>query len=778
MIFDFNENWIFEKVGGEKRMLHLPHDAMLEEKRYAACRNASQSGYFPGGKYRYTKTFNIKEEDAGKNIILHFEGVYRNATVLVNGKCVCKHKYGYSPFMANVSDFVKAGENHVQVYVDNSLVPNCRWYSGSGIYRPVHLEITAKSAPTFLRAKTVSYEPAVVEISTDDDAIVQIYNAEKELIAHGEKGRFTIENAKLWSAESPYLYTAKAVRGGQECVCRFGIRLLEWSGQKGFLVNGKETLLRGGCIHHDNGVLGACSFADAERRRVRILKNQGFNALRMAHNPASSALLDACDEMGMYVLDEAFDGWYIPKDYHDFSRDFFDEYKDVLKTMVQKDFNHPSVIMYSLGNEVTESSQKKGIDLCAEMRDILHGLDDTRPVTCGINVLLDVYAKLGIGVYSDKKAYRREPLPEGGEYKEKKSGSAFFNFWTEKLGKLFFLMSKGKLAEKVVRDVAPSLDIVGLNYASSRYDIDAKKYPDRLMLGTETMSGDLPYNWSRILNHKQLIGDFVWSAWDYIGETCMGWTYQSYPGLPLLSGQGMIDITGLPLAQMAFMQCVWGFRKAPYIAVRPLNHSSETPSMGAWQFTNALESWTWHGFEGKSTVVEVYSAADSVRLSLNGKKIGTKKLKNNRALFKVQYQPGTLAAEALDKNGKTIEKSALATGGKDVVFSVHTDKESLCANHQDLCFAEIEFTDGRGNLLPYIEQRVEVQISGDAVVLQGLGSALTKTDEVFTKPYHNAYRGRALAVFRANGQAGKSIVTISSKGAAASFEIEVTNQNE
>ena len=316
------------------------------------------------------------------------------------------------------------------------------------------------------------------------------------------------------SAETPYLYTCKVSRGGEELTEKFGIRTLEWSGKTGLLVNGKETLLRGGCIHHDNGVLGACSFADAEERRVRILKSQGFNALRMAHNPASRSLLDACDIIGMYVMDEAFDGWYIPKEYHDYSRDFLSDYKSVLAAMVENDYNHPSVIMYSLGNEVTETAAKRGIELCAEMRDTVHSLDGTRPVTCGINVLLDVYARLGIGVYSDKKEYKREPLPEGKGYKEKKSGSAFFNYWAEKLGKLFFALSKTNMAEKVVSDISPALDIVGLNYASSRYDKDAEKYPDRLMIGTETMSADLPYNWNRVLRHKQLIGDFVWSAWD------------------------------------------------------------------------------------------------------------------------------------------------------------------------------------------------------------------------------------------------------------------------
>lgn len=779
MIFDFNDGWTLTKENGESFSVCLPHDAMLGEKRYASCRNAVQSGYFPGGKYRYTKTFQINKSDIGKNIRLHFGGVYRNAVVSVNGEAVKENKYGYSPFTADLTEKITIGKNTVEVLADNSLVPNCRWYSGSGIYRPVYLEISRKDAPTFLKIKTVGISPAVIEIDTDDGAEIQIFDADGSLAASGQKGRFEISGAHLWSAETPYLYTCKVSRGGEELTEKFGIRTLEWSGKTGLLVNGRETLLRGGCIHHDNGVLGACSFADAEERRVRILKSQGFNALRMAHNPASRSLLDACDRIGMYVMDEAFDGWYIPKEYHDYSRDFLSDYKSVLAAMVENDYNHPSVIIYSLGNEVTETASKRGIELCAEMRDTVHSLDGTRPVTCGINVLLDVYARLGIGVYSDKKEYKREPLPEGKGYKEKQSGSAFFNYWAEKLGKLFFVLSDTRLAEKAVCDISPALDIVGLNYASSRYDKDAEKYPDRLMIGTETMSADLPYNWNRVLRHKQLIGDFVWSAWDYIGETCMGWTYQSYKGLPLLSGQGMIDITGLPLAQMAFLRTVWGTETEPFLAVRPLNHSGETPSKGAWQFTNALDSWTWHGFEGKPTVAEVYTTADSVRLELNGKVIGTKKVRKNKALFSVKYAPGTLTAIALDRSENETGRTRLISGEKAPILTVRPDRSVLPPDGQALCFAEIEFTDKNGVLLPYMEQRVDIKIDGNAVTLQGFGSALTKTDEVFIHPYHNTYRGRALAVFRAGKADGKSTVTVSSENTEpVSFSIEVTGGKE
>ncbi len=777
MNFDFNRGWEFQKENGEKRIVDLPHDAMLTENRYAACRSGVQGAFFPGGKYRYSKKFNIHKEDLAKKIELFFEGVYRNAEVFVNGKKVGSHKYGYSEFSFDISAAVKEGENTIEVTVDNSLVPNCRWYSGSGIYRPVWLIIAAKESPQTLRVATRSISPAVIEVTADEGAAVEIYEG-KKLIAKGGAGKFTIPNAKLWSAETPHLYTAVARRGGEKIETTFGIRTIAWNAKEGFLINGKRTLLRGGCIHHDNGVLGACSFPDAEYRRVRILKEQGFNALRISHNSASRSLLEACDRIGMYVLDECFDGWYIPKDYHDYSRDFWHGYKDDLLAMVQKDYNHPCVVMYSVGNEVTETAEEKGVKLCGEMRDFLHSLDNTRPVTCGINVLLDVYVRFGMGVYKDKGQYERKPLPEGRGYKEKKSGSAFFNYWACKLGGLMFFMSKGKTAEKVVKEIAPVLDIVGLNYASSRYDIDAKKYPDRMMVGSETMAGDLPYNWERVKKYPQLIGDFVWSAWDYLGEACIGdWTYYSYKGLPLLAGQGMVDITGYAKAQMAFMQVVWGIRKQPYLAVRPVNHSGERPKTGAWQFTNAIASWNWDGYEGKKTIAEVYSDAYAVRLFLNGKKIGEKRVKNCKALFFVRYRAGTLTVVALDEKGKELSRTSLITGGRETFLRIKVDKTVLRANGQDLCFAEIEFVDKSGNIKPYIEQPIEIKALGSAAVLQGFGSALCKTDEVFSSLSHNAYRGRALAVFRAGYTTGKVQVTVTSAGVVSqTFEIEVKNE--
>lgn len=777
MFLDFNENWLFYKEGGTPIAITLPHDAMIVEERDTRCRNGENSGYFPGGKYVYEKEFNIPEEYLEKSVMIHFEGVYQNCKVVCNEQMVCEHKYGYTAFDADISEVIHVGKNAIKVFVDNSLEPNCRWYSGSGIYRPVQLAIREQEHIKTVHIETVSYQPAQIQVEVETTVempvTVEIYDGEK-LVVSGEPGVISIPDAKLWSAETPYLYRVVVKTETDERELSYGIRKLEWSAQKGLLINGERVLLRGGCIHHDHGVLGACEFYDAEERRIRILKENGFNAVRIAHNPASQITLDICDRLGMYVMNETFDGWYVPKTYHDYARWFEKEWMKDLAAMVESSRNHPSVIMYSTGNEVSETATEKGVEVCKMLTDFVHTLDNTRPVTAGVNVLLNVYANMGLGVYKDKGDYKPEPLPKKGGYKEKKTGSAFFNAMAQKLGPLMFFMSAGKKGDKACFGAAEGLDIIGLNYASSRYEEDAAKYPDRMMVGSETMVADLPYNWERVKKYPQVVGDFVWSAWDYLGEACIGdWTYHSYKGLPLLAGQGMIDITGKPLASMYFMQIVWGLRKEPFIGVRPLNHAKEAPSTGAWQFTNAIDSWSWQGYEGTNAIIEVYADASTVRLTLNGKEVATKPVKKYKAMFKAVYEPGVLKAEALDKAGKVISEHVLTTANDETVLTVTVDKQILKADNQELCYLTIEFTDKEGNLKPYIEKRVEIEVDGPAT-LAGFGSALCKTNEVFDKSYHDAYRGRALAVLRAGNMSGKTSITVKSDGMEpAKLEIEV-----
>ena len=772
LTLDINKGWLFCKAGEVPYEIDLPHDAMLTEKRDPSCRNGVNSGYFPGGKYVYEKSFTVSDSDLEKSFVLHFGGVYQNCRVMLNGSLAGEHRYGYTPFDVDITPYVTKGENAILVLVDNSLEPNCRWYSGAGIYRPVNLLVRDRCHIKNVSVKTKSISPAIVEISAESTAeckhLLEIYK-ENVLIYSGELGDIEIENAELWSAEHPNLYTMKIKTDTDEWVENFGIRTLEWTADRGLIVNGESVLLRGGCIHHDHGVLGACEYKDASERRIRILKENGFNAVRIAHHPASQIVLDACDKLGMYVMNETFDGWYTPKTYHDYSRWFYRDWRDDLRAMILSARNHPSVIMYSTGNEVTETATKKGAALCREMTDFAHSIDPTRPVTAGVNVLLNVYANMGIGVYTDKGDYKPEPLPPKNKYKEKKTGSAFFNAVTQKLGKLMFFMSQGKPGDIASKGAGDGLDILGLNYASSRYDYDAKKYPERIMVGAETMVADLPYNWERVKKYPQLVGDFVWSAWDYIGETCMGWTYHSYKGLPLLSNQGMIDITGKPLASMGFMQVVWGLRNKPFIAVRPLNHADEKPSKGSWQFTDAIDSWNWKGYDGTMATVEVYSQGEAVRLSLNEKEIGTRRLKDFKAIFKLPYADGELKAEALDKNEKVISTHSLFSGDTQLKLNVRPEKNQLSVG--ELCYIPIEFSDSRGLLRPDIERRVDISVEGGRLL--GFGSALYKTDDSFNNGHYNSYRGRCLAVVQATDE-GLIDIKIKSAGVdPANITLEV-----
>ena len=770
---DFNKNWLFCKAGDEPFEVDLPHDAMLTEMRDPSCRNGVNSGYFPGGKYVYEKSFFVDESNLDKSHVLHFEGVYQNCKVMINGNQAGEHRYGYTHFDVDISPYIVVGKNTVLVLVDNSLEPNCRWYSGAGIYRPVSLLVRDRDYICDAFVKTISVDPVKVKIdakTVDNSPIFcEIYDGDT-LIYRGDIGEIELPDAKLWSAENPFLYDLVLKSEKDEVRQKLGIRKLEWSAEYGLRVNGEDVLLRGGCIHHDHGVLGGCEYKDASERRIRILKENGFNAVRIAHHPASQILLDACDKLGMYVMNETFDGWYTPKTYHDYSRWFWSDWRSDIRAMVDSSKNHPSVIMYSTGNEVTETAEEKGAKLCCEMTDYVHSLDDSRPVTAGVNVLLNVYTNLGMGVYRDKGNYKPEPLPEGKKYKEKKTGSAFFNALTQKLGKLMFFMSSGKPGDKASKGAGDGLDILGLNYASSRYDYDASKYPERLMVGAETMVADLPYNWERVKKYPQLVGDFVWSAWDYLGETCMGWTYHSYKGLPLLSNQGMIDITGKPLASMGFMQVVWGIRKEPFIAVRPLNHLNEKPSKGSWQFTDAIDSWNWRGHEGKIATVEVYSPGEYLRISLNGQQKGIKKLKDFKVIFKIPYENGILVAEALDKDRNVISRHSLSSGEGGLQLAVTPEKNVIAPD--ELCYIPVEFCDVSGKLVPDMEQRVDITLSENLKLL-GFGGALYKTDELFDKNYHNSYRGRCLAIVKGISS-GEGKITVNSAGVeTAEIKLEV-----
>jgi len=765
---DLNAAWEFSRAGEPPAVVDLPHDAMITETRSKEVRNGTRTGYFPGGRYRYARAFTIEQSEVGSYIALRFEGVYHRSTVSLNGNEVARHAYGYDEFEVDISAEVVAGENRVEVLVENSQEPNSRWYSGSGIYRPVTLIVRDRRRITDLRITTASLTPPTIDVQAAgaDGATVTIFEGDA-VIARGALGHIELPDAKLWSADSPTLYRAVVTAPTDEVETSFGIRTLSWSGREGFRVNGVETKLRGACIHHDNGILGARAYADAEARKIRILKESGYNAIRSAHNPCSRALLDACDRYGMYVIDEAFDGWYTPKSYHDSARDFEDIHDEVLVSMVKKDVNHPSVVMYSIGNEMTEPVEQEGKDLAQKLADRVRELDPTRAVTAGVNFML---IRFNMGS-KDTAPYEPEGHASGKGIHDRadttdKSGSSLYNAMVGRIGRIMSLATKGKGAGRAVRDLASSLDIVGYNYAEARYTEDVKGVPDRVIVGSETLTSRLPYNWARVRKHSQVIGDFVWTGWDYLGEIGLGyWRYPSETGLQVANGGGAIDLIGNRDAHNHYQRVVWGLRTDPWIGVRPLTHAGETVKKSPWRMTDAVGSWSWAGCEGAKAEIEVYADAARVALHLNGERIGSARVRANIARFRATYAPGALEAVAYDSSGAEVGRSELRSAGATFRLRVTPDTTALRANGQDLSFISIELVDDQGVVHAAADRDVAVTVDGESAVLAAVGSANPRPARLYDSEVTETWYGRALAVVRAGQRPGEVTVTVKSEGA-------------
>ncbi len=759
----FNKSWI---VGG--KAVTLPHDAQISEKRGADVSNGGH-GYFPGGVYTYEKTFNAPQEWEGKVILVEFEGVYKNATVSLNGKELCFHPYGYTGFFVELDGLNHGGENTLTVVADNSKLPNSRWYSGSGIYRPVWLYICEKGGlrPESVKISTVSINPAVVKIESP----VSIKADVDGVCGEGTSFELTIPDARLWRDETPYLYSAKITAGESDTLeIPFGIRQISWSSQ-GLFINGKKTLLRGGCVHHDSGILGAATYAESEARRVRILKENGFNAIRSSHNPASKALLDACDRYGMYVMDETFDMWYNRKNPYDYGCDFHEYWEHDTTAMVQRDFNHPSVILYSIGNEVAEPFEQKGIDAGKAMVDLCHKLDPTRPVTCGTNLMIIGRAAKGQGIYQDGE----QKTGTGGK-KQKEGGNASlaFNIMASFIGTG---MNKGGNSKKVDALTSPfldSLDIAGYNYGSGRYPLEAKAHPNRVVFGSETFPQDIWKNWQMVKEYPYLVGDFMWTSWDYLGEAGLGaWSYTG--GMPfnrpypwILAGAGVIDILGNPDGSCKYASTVWGLEQNPVIAVRPVNHPGVRPSKSVWRGTNAILSWSWSNCEGSKAEVEVYSDQAQVELLINGKSAGRKKVKECKAIFKVKYEPGTVTAVAYDASGRETGRSELVSAAGPFGIAVRPEKDTVKPG--EIVFIPVNIEGANGVVESNADRKLTVTVEGGELL--AFGSANPCTEEQYHTGSFTTYYGCALAIVRA-GQCGSVRIKVNDGSMTGAAEIVV-----
>ena len=789
---DFNQGWLCRCLTreGEAYAVALPHDAMRSEPRTNDSAGEGNTGWYLGGDYEYTKRFTVPEKYQGQCVLLEFEGVYRNAEVWLNGKQAAFRPYGYTNFYVDAAPFLRYGEeNELRVVARNADQPNSRWYSGTGIYRPVWLYLGGEDhiPVNGLRMRTVDHRTGAVEVSvrTSRPGAVRVEiggendcnpAVSAEGMSQGGQAVFslTIPNVKLWDCDHPDLYTCRAIFGEDTAEETFGVRTLAW-GKDGLTLNGRRVILRGACIHHDNGLLGACSFPEAEERRVRILKENGYNALRSSHYPCSKALLDACDRLGMLMMDEYVDHWYIHKTKYDYVNYFMDWWKQDLKDMADKDYNHPCVIMYSTGNEVAETAQEKGIALTGEMTRYLHQLDGTRPVTCGINIFFNFLSSIGLGVYSDDKAEKAAP-PAGKSKKgpkKKPVGSEFYNTLACLMGD-WFMKTGATLppCDWKTRGAYANMDVAGYNYGIFRYKRDLKKYPERLILGSETFCKDAYRFWELAKENPRIVGDFVWAGMDYIGETgdgCAEYSDYKFDGEPcrrMTGGNGRVDLLGKPRAEAAYTRVAFEREAGPYLAVTPV-YQTEKLQLTGWQLTKALESWSWRGCAGMPASVEVYARAYEVELLLNGNSVGRKRLKNTcRAVFKTTYEDGELTAVSYDSAGKELGRCTLTTAGEDTELRITPEGQTV--KPHGLVFIPLQYTDGAGVWKPMEKHTLKVAVKNGA--LAGLGSANAYVEGNYAQDVTPTYYGEAMAVVRADGT-GPVRVTVTDESGPHTVDI-------
>lgn len=768
---DFNGGWTYKRAGeSETFPVTLPYDCMLREGRSDSSPGGCNNGWFIGRDYEFVKMFEYTAVAGNETVLLEFEGIYHQGKVFLNGEQVAYRPNGYIGITADLSGKLKEGENEIRVTAKGADVPNSRWYTGVGIYRPVWLYTAGKSylPPYGIKIRTVSLDPAVIEVKLGcvgrGRAKVEIADesgvaAETALDVDGAGSvRLTVPNARLWSAQQPNLYTCKVDFCGDKSEHTFGIRMIECTPQKGLEINGVHTLLRGCCLHHDNGLLGAVSLPEAEERKVKILKDCGFNAIRSAHNPCSIALLNACDKLGMYVMDEYADSWYVRKTKYDYAGFLEEWYERDLKDMTERDYNHPSVILYSLGNEVTETAEARGVELYGKMQACVKSHDATRPVTCGINIGFNQAAYKGHSFFSDEKAER--------------NAENFHDLGTERSNHLKWMFGPlfTKLnavlpgCDKATREAFGAMDVAGYNYGILRYKRDRKKYPNRIILGSETFCEDVERFVRISEKDKGIIGDFVWTGMDHLGEVGLGaFEYRDYAPTYihtlgwLTSGCGRVDVTGKPLAEAYYMKAAYGMLEKPVVAVKPVNHNGERHSPSGWKFTEAVESWAWTGCEGKVARVEAYGCGDKIELWLNGRRVGKKSLKKScRAKFKIRYRSGELTAKVIS-GGKVVSESTLKSAMGETRLVLEPECENI--ERGKLAYIRIRIADGEGTTAVLKRERVKVSVEGGDLV--GLGHACPYNDDGYLGDETGTYFGEALAVVRPSGDCVK--VTACSK---------------
>lgn len=804
----FNQNWIFTIGSGSSldalaggnntaKQVTLPHDASIGRERNPEEPNGSGNGFFREESYVYTKTFSMNADDKDKNVYLEFEGVYQNAFVYVNNSFAGKCPYGYSNFYVDITKYLNYNEpNALKVVVKNG-VPSGRWYTGGGIYRDVNLMIADR-----LHLVPDSVQLAAIEVE-DDQAIIrakstiaytgigireialctELMDAEGNVVAadempvmveeHSEQEyqqKMYVPNPNRWDAENPYLYTYRTYIKENDSVIdeetgTFGIRKLQLDTKHGLRVNGKVIKLRGGCIHHDNGIIGTAEFTHSAEERVKKLKETGFNAIRSAHYPMSRKLLEACDKYGMYVMDEYSDVWVSTKVEFDYSTQMTEWWEHDIENLVKKDYNHPCVIMYSIGNEIPEAGNKFDVQWGKKLADKLRSLDDTRYTTNSLNLLLAIMNDLP-KLMAQNAAAQAAANTETDQPQE-------INSMMNNLGAMMAQFMASDFAAEKVKEACAQVDITGYNYAAARYEIDGKLFPNRILVGSETNPPDLDKNWELVEKLPYVIGDFDWTAWDYIGETGIGkinYTDQQSMGFYALypckiAYCGDINILGNRRPISYWRELIWGLRKAPYIAVQLPQHYGEPQSTTQWSMSDAVRSWNWNGYEGKPVKVEVYAAADEVEMLINGQRVERKKVGETKkyiTIFDTTYHAGKVEVIAYS-DGKECGRDEILTASDEVVIAAKADRTQIPADGSDIAYIDICMQDALGILNPNADKAVSISLDGPGEIM-GYGSADPESEENYYDMVAKAYEGKLRAAVRGTGETGKIVVTLSADG--------------
>ena len=810
----------FPDPSGEStlREVDLPHDYMICSSVKKDAPAGASSGFFTEGVAYYTKMIAIPKEWENDDVFLKFDGVMMNATVAVNGGKVALQHYGYAPFAVDITPYIYFdSDNRVTITVNPSMQPNSRWYTGAGIFRSVELvhfpKLHISDDGIFGYTKDIEYDSEGNAIRAYIHTEIQVQNntldnkmarvsafltkdgSDEVIISRSQKIQvnpastetavisFILDKPELWDAENPNLYrlhgsvtdlgtfrthfisTEKGTC--DETFVLFGVKTVTADVLHGLRINGKTVKLKGGCLHHDNGMLGAVSLYDPEFRKLSIMKAIGFNAIRTTHNPPSSALMEACDRIGMYVFDEAFDAWGIMKQPGDYNQFFDTDWEKDLTAFMKRDRNHPSVIIWSTGNEIPErGGLGNGYTLATRLARKAHSLDPSRPVS---NAICSYWSGLDDELTAENMKKIMGNAASDASPLQNADGGKNDTSWEE-------------LSEAFTND----LDIVGYNYMEDKYALDHEMFPERVILGSENYPKEIGIRWPMVESTPYVIGDFTWTAFDYIGEAGIGKSVfldeddpmHKIGGFALMShgspypwrlaNDADVDINGHILPQGEYRSVVWGSDKTYLYSYDPATYGKKE-LISNWGFTDIRKSWNWDDAENKPVFVAVFSNADSVELFLNGRSTGIcrkgEKLVSGLPgsfLFDIKYAPGTLEAVSY-KGNEVISKDTLVTTGPVSTIKLTAEKSEIAADGHSVTYVQAELLDAAGNLVPVADNRLTATVSG-AGFLAAFGSANPITAENYTEGAFTAYRGRATAIIRSGYTSGTCTLTISGEG--------------